>query len=270
VKISCTSTIVPGDSLTKKAENLKAWGYDGIAVFVDYQDWNEELHQELLKLQDRTGIIPCEFVFGDPIYGHLMDEDRQIRNQCRDMYRLAARVSGELGAVTELEFEYGPQNPLPLFHPYQKMTEQQEEAFLEMYRYLLEPLKGTDGRMLIEGINRYESPYLNCLRDCKAVVDKLDHENAGVLADFFHMSIEEKNLPQSILETGAAIKHVHLGDNNRLLPGYGTIDWDLSLKALKQIGYDGFLNLECCAGEHPEKTLPETVRFLRGKLEDNA
>ena len=50
MRLSCTSTMVPGKSLTEKARNLSRWGYEGIAVFVDYVDWNQELYQELLSL----------------------------------------------------------------------------------------------------------------------------------------------------------------------------------------------------------------------------
>ena len=34
MRLSCTSTMVPGKSLTEKARNLSRWGYEGIAVFV--------------------------------------------------------------------------------------------------------------------------------------------------------------------------------------------------------------------------------------------
>lgn len=266
MKLSCTSTMVPGNSLTKQAEHLKEWGYDGIAIFVEYQSWNEELHQEILHLKERTGVLPCEFAFSDDIYGHLMDEDLELRHASRAMYRTAAMVCAEIGAVTELEFQYGPQSPLPLFHPYAKMNAEQEEAFLEMYKELMEPLKGSEGKMLIEGINRYESPFLNSIKDCKDIVDKLQDDQAGVLADFFHMSIEEASMTESIRYAGSSIKHVHLGDNNRLLPGYGSTDWNRCLSALKEIGYHGFLNLECSTCGDPAVTLPKTAEFLRSKI----
>ena len=266
MKISCTSTMIPGNSLTEKAEKLKNWGYDGIGVFVEYEDWNEELHQEILKLEERTGIVPCEFAFGDRLYGHLMDEDMEVRRKSREMYKLAALVSGEIGAVTELEYAYSPQTPLPLFHPYAKMSSAQEEAFLEMYRELAGPLRGTRGRMLLEGINRYESPYLNSLKDCKDLVDKLGDANAGLLADFFHMSIEEADVSESLRYGGTSICHVHLGENNRLLPGRGSVNWKKGLDTLREIGYDGFLSLECSTCGDPEKTLPETVNYLRNLM----
>lgn len=266
MKISCTNTIVPGKSLTEQAENLKKWGFDGIAVFIDYQSWNEQIYEEVVHLKEHTGIIPCEFAFSGDLYGHLMDSDEILRSKSRKMYKTAATVCGEIGAVTELEFEYRPQSPLPLFHPYAKMNSRQEEEFLKMYRELMEPLKGTEGKMLLEGINRYESPFLNSLKDCKDIVDKLENDRAGVLADFFHMSIEESDMEESIKYAGTSIAHVHLGDSNRLLPGYGLTDWDGCFKALKEIGYSGFLNLECSICGDPSVTLPETAKFLRSRM----
>ena len=266
MKLSCTNSMVPGDTLTEKAEKLCGWGYDGIAIFVEYSDWNEELHEEILALEKNTGIIPCEFAFGDSVYGHLMDSDKGIRSRSRKMYQLASKVSGEIGAITELEFAYGAQDPLPLFNPYAAMSTEQENAFLDMYREIAEPVVGTKGLVLLEGINRYESPYLNSIKDCKNVIDKLNMKNTGVLADFFHMSIEEADIAESIRYAGDSIKHIHLGDNNRLLPGYGSIDWKKCFAALNEIGYEGFLNLECSTCGDPSKTLPAAAAFLKSLI----
>lgn len=266
MKLSCSTGMVPGNNLTEQALQLKEWGYDGIAVFADYETWNVDKYRELLTLEERTGIVPCEFAFSSPIYGHLMDEDLKLQKSCREMYRLAVEISGELGAVTELEFSYGPQNPLPLFQPYRKMSRKQEENFLNLYRELLEPLKGTKGKLLLEGINRYESPFLNSIKDCKDFIEQLHSENAGVLADFFHMSIEEGSITESLIYAGKTVKHVHLGDNNRLLPGYGSTDWDVCFTTLEKIGFHGYVNLECSTCGKAEETLPKTAAFLREKI----
>jgi len=263
MKISCTNLMLPGNNLTEQASQLYKWGYDGIAIFVNYSEWSEELHQEILTLEEKTGITPCEFAFGDEIYGHLMDDNMELRKKSREMYKLAAEISGQIGAVTELEFAYGAQDPLPLFHPYKKMTEVEEREFLEMYKEVAKPLMGTKGKMLLEGINRYECPYLNSIKDCKDVIDTLNIDNSGVLADFFHMSIEEADMVESIKYAGDSIKHVHLGDSNRLLPGYGATDWKMCFDALKEVDYKGFLNLECSTCGDPFKTLPETAEFLK-------
>lgn len=268
MKLSCASPMVPGSTLTEKAIHLKEWGYEGIALFLDYREWNKDLKEEVLKLEARTGIQPCEFVFSDSVYGHLMDADPVKSVACREMYKKASEMAAELGAVTELEFEYKAQDPLPCFDPFLQPTPQEEEAFLRIYRELLKNLEGSGGKLLLEDINRYESRYYNRLSDCSRVVDLIDHPNAGILADLFHMSIEEADMAAALMEAGSRISHVHLGDNNRLLPGYGSTDFRKMFSVLKRNGYKGFINLECSTCGDPEKTLPGTAEYMKQILNE--
>lgn len=263
MKISCTDVMVPGRNLTEKALNLKRWGFDGIAVFAEYEKWTDSQLEELLSLHDRTGIKPCEFVFMDPVYGHLMDTNIEVKNKAVNMYRDAIRICKKIGAITEMEFDYGIQNPLPLFEPFKQMSGDEESGFLEVLRILGEEAAGSSALILIEPINRYETKYLTRLQDAKLVLDKAQLSNAGLLADFFHMSIEESDLPASIVNAGNLIRHVHLGDSNRLLPGYGHTNWESCFQALKTIGFDGFLNLECGIPGDPEIELTKTAKFLK-------
>lgn len=263
MKISCTDAMVPGRDLTEKALNLRRWRFDGIAVFAEYSNWSDSNLNDLLTLEERTGIRPCEFVFMDPVYGHLMDPDPDVKNRAVEMYRRAIRVCKSLGAITEMEFDYGSQNPLPLFDPYKKMSAEEEDGFLAVLRTMGEEAQNSRAWMLIEPINRYETKYLTRLQDAAEMIHKADKPNLGLLADFFHLSIEEDDIPASIKKAGSLIRHVHLGDSNRLLPGYGHTDWKACFQALKSIGFEGYLNLECGIPGDPEKELPETVRFLR-------
>ncbi|MEA4845683.1 MAG: sugar phosphate isomerase/epimerase [Clostridiaceae bacterium] len=263
MKLSCASPMVPGDSLTQKAKNLRSYGYDGIAVFTEHSEWTDAMMEELQELKDKTGIQPCEFVFSDPYYGKLMHADAGKRLKAKSIYLEAADICARLGIVTELEYEYCAQDPLPLFSPNQKMDDGQMRDFLRTYREVLIPTEGSNAAVLIEPINRYEAPYLNCVADCVDVINLLNHDNSGLLLDFFHMNIEEANIVESILQAGSLIRHVHLADNNRLLPGYGHINWISCLQALKEVKYDGFLSLECSAGGDASKTLPMTAKYLR-------
>ena len=45
--------------------------------------------------------------------------------------------------------------------------------------------------------------------------------------------------------------------------GEGQVDWDNYLKALKEIGYDGFLTIERECGENPEKDITLAVNYLK-------
>lgn len=262
IKLACSSTIVPGNTLTEKAEFLKKCGYDGMSVFADYRLWSSNLHKEVLSLYERTGIVPCEFVFSDSVYGHLMSEDSNLKNRCRQMYREAAALCAETGSITELEYSCGPQNPLPLYSPYRQMPNREWEEFVLLYQEIASITEKSSGLVLIEPLNRYESPYLNTVHDCTRLLEAVNHPNTGLLLDYFHMSIEEESLSQSTLSAGKWVRHVHLGDSNRLLPGYGHTDFRACFATLKKIGYHGFVSLECAVTGDPYTELAKTSAFL--------
>ena len=263
MQISCTDAMVPGTTYTQKAANLAKWGYDSIAVFADRAAWSDKLFNELQGLEKNTGVKVCEFVFTGDIYGHLMDKKNGTYKKARAMYKETLDVCKALGAVTEMEFEYCIQDPMPLFSPYAQMGKELEEEFLGVIKELSQGIENTNANLLIEPINRYESRYLNMLQDCKKIIQKFDNPNLGLLPDFFHMSIEEIDLPASIKNAGTLIKHVHLGDSNRLLPGYGRTDWATSIKALHEAGFTGTMNLECGVPGEPEVLLPITAQYLK-------
>jgi sugar phosphate isomerase/epimerase len=77
------------------------------------------------------------------------------------------------------------------------------------------------------------------------------------------MSIEESDLAAALRVAGDRISHVHLGDSNRLLPGRGHLDWPGIFGALHEVGFDGYVNLECSTDGDPALTLPATAAFLR-------
>lgn len=262
MKLACVSPVVPGASLTQKAQLLRDCGYDGISVFLEWETWGKTLEHELLTLEKRTGVVPCEVVFSGPLYGHLMDRDEEISASAMKMYREAARLCGQLGAVTELEYSYGLVSELPMFHPYQRMSEKDWDRFLNVYRNVLEPVAGTDGRVLLEPINRYEAPYLNCVDHCVEVMEALGADNGGLLLDFFHLSIEEADIAASVQKAGPYIRHVHMADSNRLPPGYGHTDWHSALSAMRQAGYRGFCVLECAFHGEIRDLLRRTRRYL--------
>lgn len=261
MKLSCTADILPEGSLSQKAEFLREIGFDGISVFAKPDNWNDKKTRELLDLENNTGIHCCEFVFMGSDYGHLMDRDVKKQRASIELYKESIAMCNELGAICEMEYQYCAQNPLPLFDPYTKMPEKEQKIFIDIIKELESVTK--DGTyILIEGCNRYESRYLNCLADCKDIVLKSGARHVAILADFFHMSIEEADLAQSLVDCGNLIKHIHLGDSNRLAPGKGHTDWEKCMIALNRIGYDRYANLECALSGDLKTELKRIKQFF--------
>src|SRR5215203_253295 len=85
----------------------------------------------------------------------------------------------------------------------------------------------------------------------------------GIMADFFHMNIEEADIAASIRAAGQHIVHVHVADSNRLQPGKGHLDFRPGFAALKEAGYEGYLGIECGVAGPYEESLAESAALLR-------
>ena len=98
--------------------------------------------------------------------------------------------------------------------------------------------------LTLECWNRYGTFLLNRLEQAARLWRETGLPNGGILADTYHMNIEERSLPEAIRTTGPLINHVHLSDSNRAAPGLGHIDYAQILRALLDIGYPGYLTFE--------------------------
>jgi sugar phosphate isomerase/epimerase len=98
--------------------------------------------------------------------------------------------------------------------------------------------------LTLECWNRYGTYLLNRLEQAVLLWGETGLSNGGVMADTYHMNIEERSLPRAIRETGTLLNHVHLSDSNRAAPGQGHVDFASVLQALLDIAYRGCLTFE--------------------------
>lgn len=90
----------------------------------------------------------------------------------------------------------------------------------------------------IEVLNRFESNVLNTCAEGVQFCRDIDRKNVKLLLDTFHMNIEEKNLPDAFRMAGDLLGHVHIGENDRSLPGMGHLNWGEIGQALRDIHFD--------------------------------
>ncbi len=117
--------------------------------------------------------------------------------------------------------------------------------------------------LLLEPLNRYECDYLNRVEDVLQVIDELKVTNLKVLADTFHMNIEEADIAASLRLAGAHLGHVHLADSNRQAPGHGHLDIPRVLRTLKDLDYEGYLSFEVFPIPDAVTAARDAVRTVR-------
>src|ERR671921_238087 len=98
--------------------------------------------------------------------------------------------------------------------------------------------------LTLESWNRFGTYMLNRLEEGARMWHETGLANGGVMADTFHMNIEERSISGAILAHANLLNHVHLSDSNRLAPGLGHIDFAEVLQALVEVGYEGSLAFE--------------------------
>ncbi|MCJ7566375.1 MAG: sugar phosphate isomerase/epimerase [Anaerolineales bacterium] len=96
----------------------------------------------------------------------------------------------------------------------------------------------------MEVVNRFEHFIMNTCGEALTYIEAVDSPNAKVMLDTFHMNIEEDFLGNAILQAGDNLGHFHIGENNRMPPGYGHIPWTEIAAALRKIDYQGYVVME--------------------------
>ncbi|MHC5543363.1 TIM barrel protein, partial [Singulisphaera rosea] len=117
--------------------------------------------------------------------------------------------------------------------------------------------------LIYEPLNRYETNMANTLDRGVELVRSLSTQNVVLLADLFHMNIEEANLPEAIRGAAGHIGHVHFVDSNRRPAGDGHLDYPPIVRALEEIGYQGYASAEAFPYPDQDAAASSTIASFR-------
>jgi len=138
-----------------------------------------------------------------------------------------------------------------------------EQALAWLAEALARLAKAAESRgqhLLYEPLNRYETNVFNRIGDATDFLRASALRNVKILADMFHMNLEEASLPEAIRVGGDLIGHVHFADSNRRAIGLGHTDVAPVMSALREIGYAGYLSAEILP-------LPDSTAAARRTIE---
>ncbi len=144
--------------------------------------------------------------------------------------------------------------------------EQTERRLLESFGRLLPEADRLGVHLLIEPINRYETDYLLTVDETLALIERTGSPLVGVLADTFHMNIEEASVEDALRRAGPRLGHMHLADTNRQAPGWGHLNVQKIVAVLREIGYRGYLSAEILPKPDPTSAARQAVTHLRAAL----
>lgn len=113
----------------------------------------------------------------------------------------------------------------------------------------------------VEVVNRFENFLVNDCAEAMRYLDDVGSGQLGIHLDTFHMNIEEDSMVSPVVLAGERLRHFHIGENNRKLPGMGNLPWKEIFAALKAVSYAGPIAMEPFV--HPGGEVGSAVSLYR-------
>jgi D-psicose/D-tagatose/L-ribulose 3-epimerase len=225
------------DGLMPVLERLKRMGYDGVEVpifdldLAKWKLWAKRLDDLGLERTANTVIAPEH---------NPLSADPKIRDAAYQHMRGVVDACAAAGS----SILCGPHQVALGVFTGKGATEEEWKRSVEHLRRVAEYAAGQGVALAEEVVNRFELYHVNTLDQGIRLVDEVGHPNCRIHLDTFHAHIEEKNTADAIRRAGSRVAHVHISENDRGVPGSGSVAWDATFGALGDIHYDGWLTVE--------------------------
>ncbi len=239
-------------------EKIAARGYDGVELAV--RDPALVDSREMIRTVARHGLVIPAIGTGQA-WGEerlsFSDPDPRVRQKAVERIAAHIQLAREAGALLIIGLVRGILQP-------GVSSSQAREWMLSAFRSSAAAAAAAGVRMVLEPLNRYETPLINTAREALEFLDLVGADNLGLLLDTFHMNIEEPSIEESIRMCGRRIFHFHVADSNRWYPGAGHLDFRAILSTLLATGYQGFVSGEFMAQPEADLAARKAAEFLRG------
>ena len=232
-------------------------GFDGIEVFPPSPDAVDA--GLLRRLLDEHGLTLAAVGTGAGWVRQRLTltlPDAATRQKARDFIRSIIDFAGRFGApaiIGSMQGRHGEGVDTTTATSYLGEALEDLGEYAEQYGVPL----------LFEPLNRYETNMYNTLDAGVALLRSLSTKNVRLLADLFHMNIEEVEMEAALRAAKGYIGHVHFVDSNRRPAGLGHIDYAPIAGALREIGYDGFASAEALPYPDSEGAARQTMTAFR-------
>jgi sugar phosphate isomerase/epimerase len=241
VKIGTQNQAFFPNDIKEKFRYLKEVGFEGFEI--DGKFLVEHL-DEIKEAIAETG-IPVSTACGG-YTGWIGDfiEERRLKGleEIKNILKALQEVGGK-GIVVPAAWGMFTYRLPPMASP--RSQEGDRKAISESLIYLDKVAEETGTTIFLEPLNRYQDHMINTLADARSYIEKNNLKNVKIIADFYHMNIEEDDISEALYQNRDLVEHIHLADNHRFQPGSGALDFRKHFNQLKENGYDGFLTIEC-------------------------
>lgn len=241
MKIALQMGLIPGAHIPDKQRWAADHGVEGLEIGAG--DCQADRADATLRAYENSP-VPVVSVCGNPSFDFL-DPSAEKRRQSMAESKQCLSVAGKLGAVGQIIPPIFGSPRLPDLSPLEDPITLEKRLLVELVKELGDAAQAAGAKLLLEPLNRYEQHLLRRQADGVEIIERAGHPSVALIPDFFHMHIEETNTPAALRAAGRHVQHIHLADNTRMEPGTGDIDFVAGFRALREIGFTGYMAFEC-------------------------
>ncbi len=235
MKYGVCNWIFGDELLAETAARLAGFGYDGLELKGDLELYAAA---EVRAVLNDHGLAVLSLTPEDVDLPH---PDAEVRAEAVDYYLRLLDFAAAVGApMVGCHGAVGRIRPVTTY-------EQEYVNYVVGVQRIAERAQELNLHLAIEVLNRYESHLLNTSEEAVRFVEEVEAPNVGLLLDAYHMNIEEADLASAIRAAGEHLFLFHAADSNRQAVGRGHTDFQSAMRALKDIGYDRSIIVECTA-----------------------
>lgn len=239
------------EPIERTLERLQGQGYDAVEMFGEPQKMGMK---KLRDIFDSFNFHVCGItgmwgsISEDSWKRRILSADRSITKHTEEYVMDCIKMCQSVGG-NEMNICLFADSDMATFdRNHRTLSGDKKEAVIQKAIPLLNTLskfaKDYGVHILVEPLNRYNTPFCSSAKDAFVIANKVNHDNFGLLLDTFHMNIEEDSFEDSILKSRKLLRHMHLADNNRKMPGYAHINFQSIMRSLFSIGYNGYASFE--------------------------
>lgn len=246
-------------------------GYEGVelapyTLATDVRTVSRARRRELAAMASDSGtpFIGLHWLLAQPPGLHISHPEQAVRRKTVEYFLALIEFCADLGGTRMIFGSPAQRKMLP-----GTAAGQAWNHAIEFFRTAL-PLADQHGiTICIEPLARAQTDFINTVAEGLRLCRELDHPRFRLHLDVLAMCDEGRPLDELVRSAAGFVAHVHANDANTGYPGSGATDLAPVVRALKEIGYDGWISVEVFDfGPGPETIAAAGYATLRRLLNE--
>ena len=263
VRFAICNELFKGWSFEEVCRYVAELGYEAveIAPFTltdDVRRFSRSKREEIRRIVSRYGleVTGLHWLLVKPEGLHINHPDPSVRRRTVEYLKELAKFCGELGGRVMVFGSPKQRDVLPGVS-FEDAWEWAVEGFKECCEYA----SNYGVTICMEPLRRELTNFVNTVEEAVRLIEHVNHPNFRLILDVYSMSGVGKPIGDQIRAGAKYLSYLHANDDNKGGPGFGSIDYREVVKALHDIGYEGYVSVEVLRDE------PDPAEVARVSLE---